>query len=360
MRWDLSRLQEKSAWLGGNPAGSEGRTDPGTHPLHVPGALVALENLVWQSTSPVLQCTEASCSPVGAACSLGTPPACSKAGGTEVAVKKMGLGVPKQLFPLVFHPKVHFQPAPEGQNGHSLLLLWGQVSPPCPSPWPQHGAAHGCQGHCQNPDLGNHPSGVAGGLRYLLGAPRSGNPQILTQAQPFILTLPGWLLKHLDKDGCGAHPRWAPQSLSALSMQGSARLSRGSPSAIPQPSNLLYTEQGRGRAAPRLGCTQGGREGLREQSWEVSGTGTACHGVLGLQLLPLGARRLPAALAAVTAPPPPPRTSRETSPPFRWSPPSTIPGPLQSCCRSSPRPPPAATAPACPAPQSCTEPPPSL
>lgn len=59
---------------------------------------------------------------------------------------------------------------------------------------------------------------------------------------------------------------------------------------------------------------------------------------------------------AVTGRPPLPRRSRETSRSGRWSRPSTSPGPHRCGCGSSPRRPPEATAPACPAQRSCTWP----
>lgn len=98
-------------------AGSEGRTEPRMYaPQCVPGALVASKPLVWQSTSPVLQCAKPSSSPVGPVCSPGCPSAHSKAGGTDGGCRENWLGMPKRVFPLLSDLEVHFQPKSDGEN----------------------------------------------------------------------------------------------------------------------------------------------------------------------------------------------------------------------------------------------------
>lgn len=83
--------------------GNEGRTDPQTlpsNPLFVPGALVASKILAWLSASPVLQCTEITCSPMGPVCTPGCPLYLQQGWwDLKVVVKRRGLGCQRSLIP---------------------------------------------------------------------------------------------------------------------------------------------------------------------------------------------------------------------------------------------------------------------
>lgn len=111
-----------------------------------------------------------------------------------MVVKKMGLGMPKQLLSLLSDLEVtsslrlmvktcswcHSRHPSEMSN--SLSLFQGHMSLLCPIV-----PATAAWGRCRNPELGAHPNSVVWGPHHLLGAeslPSLRNPQILTLAQP--------------------------------------------------------------------------------------------------------------------------------------------------------------------------------
>lgn len=173
--------------------GNEGRTDPQTlpsNPLCVPGALVASKILAWPSASPVLQCTEISCSPMGPVCTPGCPLYLQQGWwDLKVAVKRRGLGMPKELDPFLSDLEVHFQPTSDGQNVLLVSQLasfrdrsFSQVRCPCSAP-----RSMVLPGTAEIQTQGAHPCSVAGVPHHLLRAeplPPFRNPHILTLAHP--------------------------------------------------------------------------------------------------------------------------------------------------------------------------------
>lgn len=131
----------------------------------------------------------------------------------------------------------------EGQNGPSPLLLLGQVSPPCPSPWPQPKSCAGESPECCGRGSASPPWGS------LPWKPPNSQPGTKPSASASQHHGHGGFSNPLAKEG-------TPESLSSVHA-GRARLSRGS--SIPRPLNLLYTGRGEAGAAWAEGVLGGCR-----------------------------------------------------------------------------------------------------